>query len=219
MKIFSRKANFVYILRYANPLSCSKLISYYSQTERQSYFFQASSHYSVKLHPSKFRDNKLRILQHVNEKSHNFLVLKYGLYTANCLLIFKLIKHLATLKLLGVIYYAIVSAITIGITKQLSKKGKMFIKWIDLLEDGKRCEISTMDQTLQTINVSDFRKLNNDEKSAYEKQFFSSMELYAPIMINNELYVIYKSNIIYQKEILEKIFEGVSIEILDCTKK
>lgn len=172
--------------------------------------------FSYKVHLSKFKEEKLRILEQPSTSFNSFKFIKFCmLYPTLGFLLYKLGCKIVAFKIFGIIFYGFASFGFFIIASKIIHKGGMIIRTIDLLKDGKRCLISTANGSSQIIDISGIRKFNQAEKYVYEQQLMKSLKSYVPIIINNMLYLTYIKSTIKETEIMAEISEGRYIEVTD----
>lgn len=165
---------------------------------------------------SKFKDEKLRVLEQPNTSFNSFKAIKLlGLYPTLGLLIYKFVTKVIAFKILGLLFYGVASLAFFVFTSKIIHRGGMIIRTIDLLKDGKRCLISTADGNVQIVDISAIRKFNQAEKYVYEQQLMRSLKSYAPIVINDVLFLTFINSTIKEAEVMSAISEGKYIDVTD----
>ena len=127
---------------------------------------------------------------------------------------YKLFYKIYSLKIFGTLFYGCLFIFMNRLIANLNSKSSNFITKINLFSDGRRCEIITANKKSKFIvDISCIRKIQDNEKKAFEHILGKNLMNFIPIVINNSVYLLSKKSVIANNAVFKNTIESKYIEI------
>ena len=129
-----------------------------------------------------------------------------------------MIRYMIKIKFAPFLFYGLVVLYILRLDVGMIRNKNHIIKNINLLDDGKTCEISTMNKSFKT-DIKNIRRLQLEEGIYLSKNIQKMHKNYIPMAIDTNLYLIPKISKIHDKDLLSAISNGRYIKFEEVIKK
>jgi hypothetical protein len=159
-----------------------------------------------------FKENIYPILQMEESYKKKIKVIEYLLYVALGLTGYKTITSLLHIRPFRTILWGGAFFISARLFRGILKNKTFIISAINLLNDGKKVQL-VLESGTKVVDIKDIRRITNDEARYFQLMMGPGHERYRPLVVDKEIYVIWKESTVYDKEILSAVSSGKYIKI------
>lgn len=165
-----------------------------------------------------FQAGKYNLLKVPKSEIRFVNIFEYGVVTPLWLTTgYYFIKSLITLAPLKVILFGGLWGLASRILYGTRINKQFFVYHVNLLEDGKHCEIGTVSGIMK-VDISTIRRLTGEE-AIYLAQVMPDAHLsYIPLVIDKHFFLIYKISIVNDKQLFSAVTNGKYIKVKEENK-
>ena len=169
--------------------------------------------------PLVFENKKYTILEVSSQTSNKLNRINYFLVYPLCVFSgYSFISAILKLKFFSTMFWTFILYYSIRLQQGIVSNQKHIIKKINLLEDGKTCEILTNSCQFH-VDINKMRKINMEEAMYMAKKLDSLKSNYIPIVLDTKLYLIPLVCSVIRPDVLAAVCEGKYIEFEEIIDK
>lgn len=160
-----------------------------------------------------FQDKKYPILKVQNTEKNVMTFYEYGiLFPLTLFTGYKFAYSLITIRPFKTILWGGFFLFSARLLKGINTNKYLFILYIDLMEDGKNCLVTTAKEQV-IVDIKSIRRLSQEEAVYYSHMLIQNNLEYIPIIIKSDVFLIFKNSNIFNKEIFSAITSGKYIKV------